>query len=84
MLDIRVLVDRSLVEVFVMGGRVVFTKTYELPLLYVPDTNVVLQTWDAATTASADVFSMGCGWADEPWQPHPTVESITTFDDRLK
>ena len=78
-LDIRVLVDRSLVEVFVMGGRVVFTKTYELPLLYVPDTNVVLQSWGVAATASVDVFSMGCGWADEPWQPHPTLESITTF-----
>ena len=78
-LDIRVLVDRSLVEVFVMGGRVVFTKTYTLPLLYVPDTHVALHSWGAAATASVDVFSMGCGWADEPWQPNPTVESITPF-----
>jgi len=77
-LSLRVLVDRSVVEVFVMGGRVVFTKTYNPSVLYVPDTNVVLHAWGNSLTASADVFSMGCGWTAEPYQPHPTMESILT------
>ena len=37
------LVDRSLVEAFVMGGRVVFTKVYNPGVLYVPDTNIALR-----------------------------------------
>jgi len=77
-LSLRVLVDRSVVEVFVMGGRVVFTKTYNPSVLYVPDTNVVLHAWGNSLTASADVFSMGCGWTGQPYQPHPTMESILT------
>jgi hypothetical protein len=36
-------VDRSLVEAFVMGGRVVFTKVYNPGVLYVPDTNIALR-----------------------------------------
>ena len=42
-LDIRLLVDRSIVEAFVMGGRVVFYKVYAPALLMVPDTQVALQ-----------------------------------------
>ena len=75
----RILVDRSVVEVFVMGGRVVFSKTYNPQLLYVPDTNVAVQAWGGAATASVDVFSMGCGWTAEPYQPHPTEESISAL-----
>ena len=33
--DIRVLVDRSIIEVFIMGGRVVFTKGYNPGIFYV-------------------------------------------------
>ena len=73
------LVDRSVVEVFAMGGRVVFSKTYNPGLLYVPDTNIALQTWGAGTTASIDVWSMGCGWSDPPYQPNPTFESIGSY-----
>ena len=80
-LDIRVLVDRSIVEAFIMGGRVVFSKTYNPAVLYVPDTHVAVHSWDtsAALSASADVFSMGCGWTQEPYQPHPTLDSISSF-----
>ena len=77
--DIRVLVDRSLVEVFVMGGRVVFSKTYNPSVFYVPDTNVALQAWGTPITADVDVFSMGCGYTKDPYQPHPTLESISQY-----
>ena len=104
--DIRLLVDRSVVEVFVMGGRestrwfgrlslffsllditsvalrragVVFSKLYAPKLLYVPDTHVALQAWGTAVTASVDVHSMGCGWTAEPYQTHPTVDSVSNF-----
>eukprot|EP01051_Picozoa_sp_SAG22_P000928 SAG22_NODE_30_length_28348_cov_12.488584_25_plen_118_part_00 len=69
-------VDRSIVEVFVMGGRVVFSKVYAPALLYVPDTHVALRAWGAPTTADVEVHSMGCGWTAEPYQAHPTEKSI--------
>ena len=77
-LDIRLLIDRSTVEAFLMGGRVVFSATYRPSVLYVPDTHVALHTWGAAGSynATADVFSMGCGWSDPPYQPHPTAASL--------
>lgn len=79
-LDIRIMVDRSIVEVFVMGGRAVFTKSYNPAVFYIPDTNVAVQAWGAAAlTASVDVFSMGCGWTNPPYQPHPTLETIMDF-----
>lgn len=78
-LDIRILVDRSIVEVFVMGGRAVFTKDYNPKLLYIPDTNIALQAWGTEIRASVDVFSMGCGWTNPPYQPNPTIESISNF-----
>jgi hypothetical protein len=77
--DIRVLVDRSIIEVFVMGGRAVFTKTYNPEVLYVPDTNVALQAWGTAITADIDVWSMGCGWTNPPYQPNPTMDSVSSF-----
>ena len=72
-LELRVLVDRSVVEVFVMGGRAVFSKTFAPSVLYVPDTHVALQAWGDvdALAASVDVYSMGCGWTDPPYQPAP-------------
>ena len=74
-LDIRVLVDRSVVEAFVQGGRVVFSKTYNPAVLYVPDTIVAVQAWDVDLQASATVYSMGCGWTNPPWQPHPGLSA---------
>jgi len=79
--DMRILVDRSVVEVFIMGGRVVFSKTYEPQTMYVPDTNIALQAWGTTPLdiESLDVFSMGCGWTNPPYQPTPTMESIASF-----
>ena len=58
----------------------VFSKLYAPKLLYVPDTHVALTAWDATLTASIEVFGMGCGWTAEPYQTHPTVESVSQFE----
>ena len=47
--------------------------------IQLPDTNVALHAWGTPITASADVFSMGCGWTEEPWQPNPTMETMSKF-----
>ena len=62
-----------------MGGRVVFSKVYAPALLMVPDTHVALQAWGASMLADIEVHSMGCGWTMEPYQAHPTVESVSAF-----
>ena len=74
-LDLRILVDRSVVEVFVQGGRAVFSKTFAPSVLYVPDTAIAVHAFGAAplTLESVAVYSMGCGWTDPPWQPHPQL-----------
>ena len=78
-LDLRVLVNRSVVEVFVMGGRVVFSKTHRPEVLYVSGTNVVIQAWGETLTTGVNVFAMGCGWVNPPYQPNPTADSIANF-----
>lgn len=78
-LDLRILMERCVVEVFVMGGRVVFSKTYSPQVLYVPDTNVVVQAWVATLTSAVDVFAMGRGWTNSPYQSEPTEESVSSF-----
>ena len=74
-IDLRLLVDRSVVEVFVMGGRVVFSATYAPSVLYVPDTHIALHAWGSTTggvtATSIEVYSMGCGWTDPPYQTNP-------------
>ena len=73
-LDLRILVDRSVVEVFVQGGRAVFSKTFAPSVLYVPDTWLAVHAWGVPVTLETiDVHSMGCGWTDPPWQPHPQL-----------
>ena len=74
-LDLRILVDRSVVEVFVQGGRAVFSKTFAPSVIYVSDIHVAVHAFGDAplTLETIDVHSMGCGWTDPPWQPHPQL-----------
>jgi hypothetical protein len=77
-IEIRLVVDRSIVEVFVMSGRAVFTKTFGPH--FAPDTHVVVEAAaEHAAVQSAEVWSMGCGWTNAPYQPHPTMSSITEY-----
>ena len=63
-LRLRVLVDRSVVEVFAAGGRVVATAR-DYPAL----DEVAVRAWARAPSplvlTSASAWSMGCGWEDE-------------------
>ena len=68
--DMRIVVDRSIIEAFLMGGRAVFTEKWSTAKGEAPETFVSL-TSNFATTASANVWSMGCGWTEEPWCAKP-------------
>ena len=63
----RVLVDRAIVEAFVMGGRAVATMAFRPLDQGVPDTRVNLIGAAAASLVvkEASVWSMGCGWETE-------------------
>ena len=67
--DIRIVVDRSIVEAFVMGGRGVLTKTVHDSI----DTNVLLFSGSGAVAKSAEVWSMGCGWDPVPYTDSPSL-----------
>lgn len=62
--DFRLLVDRAIIEVFVMGGRAVGTMTFRPLDQGVPDTRVNLIGAIGASllVKEASVSSMGCGW----------------------
>ena len=67
--DVRIVVDRSIVEAFVMGGKVVLTKTWAGAV----DSNVQLFSGSGATAVTAEVWSMGCGWDPVPYTDIPTL-----------
>lgn len=65
-LDLRLLVDRTIVEAFVAGGRVVFTETLE-------DFagSLVALSSTAPVAAAVAAYSMGCGWNATAWNDRP-------------
>ena len=87
--DFRVLVDRSIVEAFLMGGRGVFSQgtngafpgssnqTWDADLHHGYPTAVQIFASGAETMANVAVHSMGCGWVDEPWCARPPCPGIT-------
>lgn len=62
--EVRILVDRSIVEVFVQGGRVAQTvRAYPKP----GESQVWLEAGaGGATVSNVAAYSMGCGWAQDP------------------
>lgn len=63
-LDVRLLVDRAIVEVFLMGGRTSFVAS---KVAYDPETTAVHLFNNGAAEVAAkniSVFGMGCGWTD--------------------
>jgi hypothetical protein len=66
-LRVRVLVDRPLVESFVMGGRYAWAYSLESELLpfSLANSSVILFNYGpVAVNAIVSAFSMGCGWSD--------------------
>ena len=70
--DLRILVDRQVVETFVHGGRCVFTQVTGVQGT-TPGTSVTISAQTAVAVASARVFSMGCGWTDPAYSPTAPV-----------
>ena len=60
-LDVRVVVDRSVVEIFVAGGRVAGLMATRTPNATLA-TAVHVFAPAGALVASLDIWSMGCGW----------------------
>ena len=63
LLKMRVLVDRTIVEAFVQGGRVAYTKSHT-PSDWRHTDVYLLSSNGSAVCAAATVWSMGCGWVD--------------------
>jgi len=64
-LSLRIIVDRVLVEVFVQGGRVAFTKSFVPPRWQNSAVHLLAQgTTTTMVLNRMHVWSMGCGWVD--------------------
>jgi hypothetical protein len=61
LLSMRVLVDRTIVEAFVQGGRVAYTKLHT-PTDWRHSAVHLLSSNGSAVCATAKVWTMGCGW----------------------
>ena len=86
-IDLRVLVDRSIVEAFLLGGRVALTKTLPIPAASaLSDTAVQLVSYAQAEARpqqgqvvmvqNATVWSMGCGWDAVPYTDDPARDGV--------
>merc|ERR1711924_452183 len=78
-LDVRVLVDRPIVEVFVMGGRIAYAHA---DAAFSMDRSSVHIFNDAAvpvSTSGVFAYGMGCGWRDDMPQPKVSVPPRNDF-----
>ena len=73
--DMRILIDRCIVEAFVLGGRHSFTSMGPQDVVErrkgavpgTPGTAILLIGHTAITVKSAEVHAIGCGWTDPPY-----------------
>ena len=82
--DVRILVDRSSAEAFVLGGRWVFTAVshwMDGGLGNRTAASGVALFGSVGTAASGTLHSMGCGWSSEPPKPKVTRKTIKTDDE---
>ena len=65
--ELRILVDRCIVEAFLMGGRAAFTSSGPATAAGAPPgTAVKVFSATGVRLAAATVYSMGCGWTNPP------------------
>jgi hypothetical protein len=62
LLKMRLLVDRTIVEAFVQGGRVAYTKSHVPADWQHSAVQLVASNGSSALCATAKVWAMGCGW----------------------
>ena len=74
-LDVRLLVDRPIVEMFVNGGRAAFT--HAAADFDASRTAVHLLGGDRLVASSVSVHGMGCGWASEQPLPRAAPPSVS-------
>jgi hypothetical protein len=77
-LDVRIIVDRPIVEVYVLGGRIAWV---HMDNTFNPNTTAV-HIYNAGdlfnvTASNVSAYGMGCGW--RPDLPRPKSESRGTF-----
>ena len=73
MLEIRIFVDRPIVEAFLMGGRGAYTSTDEKFTLAATSVHVYNEGTADVVVRNASVFGMGCGWAKA--KPRPAAKA---------
>jgi len=66
LLPLRILADRTIVELFVDGGRVAITTPVVYPTAATTNGGVYFSTADAALPIKSSAWSMSCGWAAYP------------------
>ena len=72
--DMRVLVDRCLVEAFMLGGRAVMTSMGPTECrtkgckTTAPGTAMLLVAHTDVVVRSLEVHTVGCGWTDPPYK----------------
>jgi hypothetical protein len=75
-LTLRLLPDRSVLDVFVNGGAFAGTVTWDAqaPPRAPGDTSVILVApTGSGLSADVDVYSMGCGWVNPSYTEHPNL-----------
>lgn len=73
-LAVRLLADRSLVDIFVQGGRWAATQGWQHTAPRKPaDSNVMVWSGSAGVSAQVDVHAMGCGWLNPSYTDKPTL-----------
>ena len=60
--DVRVLVDRSIIEIFVAGGQVASLMAFQPPSVNYTNVHLFAAGEEAVTAKAVHVFEMGCGW----------------------
>jgi hypothetical protein len=61
-IDLRVVVDRVIVEAFAQGGRVAFITKNFIPLRWQDSCVHIRSNVSGAVASAVDVWAMGCGW----------------------
>ena len=73
-LVVRMLADRSLVDIFVQGGRWAATQGWQHTAPRKPaDSNVMVWSGSAGVSVQVDVHAMGCGWLNPSYTANPTL-----------
>ena len=73
-LEVRILADRSVADIFIQGGRWAATQGWQHTAPRKPaDSNVMVWSGSSGVSAQVDVHAMGCGWLNPSYTDKPTL-----------